>query len=89
MTIKQMRPGAFIVNTSRGGLIQESALGEALKSGHIKAAALDVHEHEPFDPLTMGSVSFLIHFYALFAKKYFGLVSLVRLSLFSSAVEPS
>ncbi|MCP9266423.1 CtBP protein [Dirofilaria immitis] len=53
MTIKQMRPGAFIVNTSRGGLIQESALGESLKSGHIKAAALDVHEHEPFDPLAM------------------------------------
>ncbi|VDM16029.1 unnamed protein product [Wuchereria bancrofti] len=56
MTIKQMRPGAFIVNTSRGGLIQESALGESLKSGHIKAAALDVHEHEPFDPLAMGNV---------------------------------
>uniref|UniRef100_A0A158PRH6 C-terminal-binding protein 1 n=1 Tax=Brugia pahangi TaxID=6280 RepID=A0A158PRH6_BRUPA len=57
MTIKQMRPGAFIVNTSRGGLIQESALGESLKSGHIKAAALDVHEHEPFDPLAMGPLS--------------------------------
>lgn len=55
MTIKQMRAGAFIVNTSRGGLIQESALGESLKSGHIKAAALDVHEHEPFDPLAMGN----------------------------------
>ncbi|VDN07785.1 unnamed protein product [Thelazia callipaeda] len=54
VTIKQMRSGAFIVNTSRGGLIQESALSEALKSGHIKAAALDVHEHEPFDPLSMG-----------------------------------
>lgn len=57
MTIKQMRPGAFIVNTGRGGLIQESALGDALKSGHIKAAALDVHEHEPFDPLAMGNDS--------------------------------
>uniref|UniRef100_A0A8R1XWQ4 Uncharacterized protein n=1 Tax=Onchocerca volvulus TaxID=6282 RepID=A0A8R1XWQ4_ONCVO len=57
MTIKQMRPGAFIVNTSRGGLIQESALGESLKSGHIKAAALDVHEHEPFDPLAIGPLS--------------------------------
>lgn len=61
MTIKQMRPGAFIVNTSRGGLIQESALGESLKSGHIKAAALDVHEHEPFDPLAMGNV---LHYYS-------------------------
>uniref|UniRef100_A0A914S9P0 D-isomer specific 2-hydroxyacid dehydrogenase NAD-binding domain-containing protein n=1 Tax=Parascaris equorum TaxID=6256 RepID=A0A914S9P0_PAREQ len=57
MTIKQMRPGAFIVNTGRGGLIQESALGDALKSGHIKAAALDVHEHEPFDPLAMGPLT--------------------------------
>ncbi|XP_022080614.1 C-terminal-binding protein 1-like isoform X2 [Acanthaster planci] len=47
-TIKQMRQGAFLVNTSRGGLIDETALAQALKEGRIRAAALDVHENEPF-----------------------------------------
>uniref|UniRef100_A0A0N4VD33 C-terminal-binding protein 1 n=1 Tax=Enterobius vermicularis TaxID=51028 RepID=A0A0N4VD33_ENTVE len=57
ITIKQMRKGAFIVNTARGGLIQESALSEALKSGRIRAAALDVHEHEPFDFTALGPLA--------------------------------
>ncbi|KAI0241065.1 C-terminal-binding protein [Lamellibrachia satsuma] len=47
-TIKQMRPGAFIVNTARGGLVDEMALAAALKDGRIRACALDVHENEPF-----------------------------------------
>lgn len=47
-TIKQMRQGAFLVNTARGGLIDENALAQALKEGRIRAAALDVHESEPF-----------------------------------------
>lgn len=47
-TIKQMRNGAFLVNTARGGLIDEAALAIALKDGRIKGAALDVHEHEPY-----------------------------------------
>ena len=46
--LRQMKRGSFIVNTARGGLIDEEALCRALKDGHIAAAALDVHEKEPF-----------------------------------------
>lgn len=45
--LKMMRKGARIVNCARGGLIDEAALYDALKSGEIAAAALDVFEVEP------------------------------------------
>eukprot|EP00118_Oscarella_pearsei_P028833 m.3051 g.3051 ORF g.3051 m.3051 type:complete len:347 (+) comp9028_c0_seq1:26-1066(+) len=46
-TLKLAKDGMFIVNTSRGGLIDEAALAEALKSGKVGAAALDVQATEP------------------------------------------
>ena len=54
-TIKQMRPGAFLVNTARGSLIDEAALAAALKDNRIRAAAIDVHESEPSNLMTSNS----------------------------------
>jgi D-lactate dehydrogenase len=45
-TIAQMKPGAVIINTSRGKLIDTTALIAALKTGHIGGVALDVYEEE-------------------------------------------
>jgi D-3-phosphoglycerate dehydrogenase / 2-oxoglutarate reductase len=61
----KMKKGARIVNCARGGLIDEVALFEALKSGHIAAAALDVFETEPppadFPLRTLSNIVFTPH----------------------------
>jgi D-3-phosphoglycerate dehydrogenase len=53
--ISRMRPGVLFINTARGALVDEAAMIEALKSGHIRHAGLDVFNVEPLPadhPLT-------------------------------------
>ncbi len=45
--LAKTKPGVIIVNAARGGLIDESALADAVRSGHVRAAGMDVYSSEP------------------------------------------
>ena len=62
--IAMMKPSAYLINSSRGELIDEAALIDALEHGRIAGAGLDVYTHEPaVDPrfLTLNNVALLPH----------------------------
>lgn len=47
--LSRMKRGSFLINTSRGGAADQSALAQALASGHLAGAAIDTFEHEPYE----------------------------------------
>lgn len=62
--LQAMKPGSYLINTARGPLVDEEALADAIESGHLGGAGLDVHEFEPAtNPRlrTMDSVVMLPH----------------------------
>ena len=63
-----MRPGAFLVNTARGGLVDEAALALALKDNRIRAAAVDVHENEPYNVVS-GENGEILNPFPLYARE--------------------
>ena len=44
----QMKPDALLINSSRGGIVNEHDLAEVMRAGHLGGAAIDVFEHEPY-----------------------------------------
>lgn len=47
--LAMMKKGSWLINTSRGGVVNENALYESLKNGYLAGAAIDVFEREPYD----------------------------------------
>ncbi len=63
--LARAKPGACVINTARGGIVDEAALTAALRSGHIAGAGLDVFDPEPPDPANP-----LLHMETVFASPH-------------------
>lgn len=78
--LAKMKQGAYVINTARGGIVDEMALYEALKSGHLNGAAMDVVESEPMTPehplLSLDNVVVTPHI-AMYSKEAINAVSLI------------
>jgi D-3-phosphoglycerate dehydrogenase len=77
--LRIMKPGSFIINTARGGIVNEAALYKYLKNGHLGGAGLDVTEQEPPDGnplLALDNVTLVSHI-ASYSKEAINKVSIV------------
>ena len=75
-----MRPGSYLINTARGGVVDEAALYRALVSGHLAGAAMDVAAEEPMPPdhplLTLDNVVVTPHI-GMYSKEAINAVSII------------
>lgn len=78
--LSTMRRGAYLINTARGGIVDEQALYQALATGHLSGAAMDVSEVEPINPanplLTLDNVVITPHI-GMYSKEAIGAVSII------------
>ena len=78
--LAKMKQGAYVINTARGGIVDEAALYEALVSGHLNGAAMDVVESEPMTPdhplLSLDNVVVTPHI-AMYSKEAINAVSMI------------
>ena len=88
--LASMRAGAYVINAARGGIVSEKDLYDALVSGHIAGAAMDVSEVEPMatdNPLlTLDNVIVTPHI-GMYSKEAIGAVSLICAQNAAACVE--
>ncbi len=78
--IEKMKAGAWLLNEARGGLVDEAALADALNSGKLAGAAIDVFDKEPYDgPLTKSPTAILTPHIGSYAME--GRISMERQSV--------
>lgn len=78
--MRQMKTGSYIINTARGGIVNESDLYQAVKEGHIAGAALDVSVEEPMNmdnPLRSLENVIITPHLGMYSREAIGAVSLI------------